>query len=717
MTWKWLLAVAAAVVLLFWKITLSGQFTWMNGDDTVNQVLPWLQMQAREWHRGHFPLLDFHWSGQSLIGQSQPGATYPLNWLLFVLPFTHGRLQTPILNGYFVFIHILGAWAMFALLRTLSIARPIAAVIAVAFGAGGYMAVIDWPQMLNGAVWLPVALLFWVRFLRAPRHWLTAALAGAAAGISVLSGHHSAPIIILASVAGLTAYMLVTRGRWRMYLPGLALFGLFFGLLGAAQALPATEYWRVALRYVNAKEPVTFAQQIPYFVHRTFSLDAASLPGLVVNGFHREAALNPFLGLTLVVLAAIGFHSFHRRFYARLFLFLAAFSILLALGENSVLHGLFYARFPLFDKLRNPSMFILSVHVALLVLAALGLESVRQGRVDSRWSPGLLKLGGAVFVLITILYAVDPAKVVAQSGFAQSAFFAVALGLAIMAPSAQARLLTVALLIFVETGANTTRSYPDREMGFVNLEKLTRNDDVAGFLHEQRAKAPFRISVDDSVGPQCFGDWYGLEQVNGCFAISANISREQWRPEVHALLGSRYFIGPKPSHPYQQYRYTGKSGVQVWESPEYAPWTWTAHQFERVTEDEIDVRYERPWPAVREPMFSRNGAATPAQCPASPDTVRLTDLRPEYGRVEAQMGCRGLLVYSSAYLPGWQATVDGKPAPLLEAYGKLLAVEVDAGQHVVEFRYAPKSVWLGAGLSLAGVVVLAVWCWRRRSGC
>ncbi len=364
------LLIAAAVVLLFWKITLSGQFTWMNGDDTVNQVLPWLQMQARAWHRGYFPLLDFHWGGQSLVGQSQPGATYPLNWLLFVLPFTHGRLQTPILNGYFVFIHILGAWAMFALLRMLGAVRPIAAVVAVAFGAGGYMAVIDWPQMLNGAAWLPVTLLFWIRFLRAPRFWLPAALAGAAAGVSVLSGHHSAPIMILTSVAGLTAYMLAARGRWKLYLPGLALFALFFALLGAAQALPATEYWRVAYRYVNAKDPVTFNQQIPYFVHRTFSLDPASLPGLVINGFHREAALNPFLGLTLATLAAIGFHAFHRKLYARLFLFLAALSLLLAFGENSILHGLFYARFPLFDKLRNPSMLILCVHLALLVLAA-----------------------------------------------------------------------------------------------------------------------------------------------------------------------------------------------------------------------------------------------------------------------------------------------------------------------------------------------------------
>lgn len=281
-------------------------------------------------------------------------------------------------------------------------------------------------------------------------------------------------------------------------------------------------------------------------------------------------------------------------------------------------------------------------------------------------------------------------------------------------PSPQVRLLTVALLIFAELGANTTRSYPDREMGFLNLEKLNRNDDVAGFLREQRAKSPFRISVDDSVGPQCFGDWYGLEQVNGCFAISINSARDHWRPEVQALLGARYHVGPKPVHPYQQFRFTGRAGVQVWESPEYAPWTWTAHQFERVAPARLEELYTRGWPAVREPLFVLDGAATPAQCPATPDTLRLTHLQLEYGRIEAQMGCRGLVVFSSAYLPGWHVTVDGKPAPLLEAYGKLLAVEVDAGPHTVEFRYAPRSIWLGAAASLLGAALLAAWCWRSR---
>ena len=46
----------------------------LDGTDVVYQVIPWLQVQAVQWHGGHFPLWDPHlWAGQPLVGQVQPG--------------------------------------------------------------------------------------------------------------------------------------------------------------------------------------------------------------------------------------------------------------------------------------------------------------------------------------------------------------------------------------------------------------------------------------------------------------------------------------------------------------------------------------------------------------------------------------------------------------------------------------------------------------------
>src|SRR5205085_53709 len=74
------------------------------------QVLPWYQFEAGEWHQGRFPLWDpHHWGGQSLIGQALPGAAYPLNWILFLLPLRKGWIRQPYLHWYFVLIHYMGA--------------------------------------------------------------------------------------------------------------------------------------------------------------------------------------------------------------------------------------------------------------------------------------------------------------------------------------------------------------------------------------------------------------------------------------------------------------------------------------------------------------------------------------------------------------------------------------------------------------------------------
>jgi hypothetical protein len=275
------------------------------------------------------------------------------------------------------------------------------------------------------------------------------------------------------------------------------------------------------------------------------------------------------------------------------------------------------------------------------------------------------------------------------------------------------RVVLVAVLTLLESGSNSTKGYPDREMGFANFEALSRYDDVAAFLKSGQHDPSFRISIDDSVALKNFCDWYGIRQVNGFMGMSINMFREQWRPELDGLLGARYHVGKEPRRPEQVKRFTGMSGVSVWESPEYAPMAWTAHQFERINEGHLAERYARGWPAVREPVFALAGTASPSVCPGA-DEVWFREMGSERAWLEVQMACDGLLVNSSAFLPGWEARVDDQPATIIEAYGKLMAVAVPKGTHKVTFRYAPVSVRAGALLSLGGLLALFGWLWISR---
>ena len=92
------LAMPALLLLIvtgfFWKLTLTGQFSWLENPDAAYQVVPWQQVQAQAFQQGEFPLWDpYLWGGQSLIGQMQEGTAYPLNWLLYAFPLRDGHIR------------------------------------------------------------------------------------------------------------------------------------------------------------------------------------------------------------------------------------------------------------------------------------------------------------------------------------------------------------------------------------------------------------------------------------------------------------------------------------------------------------------------------------------------------------------------------------------------------------------------------------------------
>jgi hypothetical protein len=93
--------------------------------------------------------------------------------------------------------------------------------------------------------------------------------------------------------------------------------------------------------------------------------------------------------------------------------------------------------------------------------------------------------------------------------------------------------------------------------------------------------------------------------------------------------------------------------------------------------------------------------------------------QPERVRIAVNGPSDGFLVLSDSWYPGWVATVDGGDVPIERANVLFRAVRVPAGQHVIEFRYEPRSVRLGAAISGASVVVAIVLAlgaaiWRRR---
>jgi uncharacterized membrane protein YfhO len=95
-------------------------------------------------------------------------------------------------------------------------------------------------------------------------------------------------------------------------------------------------------------------------------------------------------------------------------------------------------------------------------------------------------------------------------------------------------------------------------------------------------------------------------------------------------------------------------------------------------------------------------------------------MRPDHVAIDASLSRDGWVVLVDAYDPGWRATVDGRPVPLLRANAAFRAVAVPSGRHRIEMRYRPRAVVMGLIASGAGLGILlcliAASAFRRRAG-
>ena len=136
------LVCAICLLIAFWKIALTAQYTFIERPDIGHQVLPWLQVQASALRSGELPLWDpYLLGGQTLVGQVQPAVFSPITWLLLRrTPGCVGAVEArPGCHMWFVLLH--GWVPVFAYLfiRSIGAGRMGSVVGAVFFATTGFL--------------------------------------------------------------------------------------------------------------------------------------------------------------------------------------------------------------------------------------------------------------------------------------------------------------------------------------------------------------------------------------------------------------------------------------------------------------------------------------------------------------------------------------------------------------------------------------------------
>ena len=93
------------------------------------------------------------------------------------------------------------------------------------------------------------------------------------------------------------------------------------------------------------------------------------------------------------------------------------------------------------------------------------------------------------------------------------------------------------------------------------------------------------------------------------------------------------------------------------------------------------------------------------------DTIYETTYAPNRLSYKARSANGGVAVFSEIYFPwGWEATIDGKPAPIGRVDYVLRALNVPAGTHDIVFTFDPKSLKTTNTLAVISVILIYVTC-------
>jgi len=692
--------IAACVLVVYWKIAFTAQYTFIEAPDIGPQVLPWLQVQFAAFQRGLWPLLwdPYIGGGQPLAGQLQPAVFSPLTWILLLTPpDAAGHLRLEAVHLWFVFIHVLAGWFAYAFLRSMAASRPASATGAVFFACAGFVGTTNWPQIIAAAIWLPLVFLYHLRAVAAVRAVRSAILAGVFFGLSLLAGHHAVPVFAALAIVGLAiAYAAKHRVSWAGAARSTAILFAVAACVAAPQLITAVDYGHHSLRWVNSANPMDWQSVVPYPVHENLGWDPASFIFLIVPG-SSETIVNPIVGFIPVALAVIALLASDRRPAAAPLAGIALGAILFSLPRFNPFHGVLYALVPGLEKARAPVMAMAIADVALAGLAAVGMDALLSRAVPHLRRIAAWIASAAAFLFVLALYPPAVLQSVAH-GPGRTAMVAIAGSLfALLLIGWQSRrfhpaLLTGAILALslIEIGNSTAFDYVHIEdkASIVRPRLYETTGELAAFLKSHVGSS--RVSYD--VGELLFnlGDWYGIPSLAGFLpsAPAAMYRLGPWNPRILDLYGVRYWIGTQKGPDGGQQVYADANGWKVWLRPTALPHEWLVHQVKVAGSQPEAIRL------VNDASLDLRGTAIveqAAQVEACTGDAALNVANPSehHVRIDAAPACAALLVISDSWYPGWRATLDGRPVALLRADAALRAIAVPAGAHRVEMIYRP----------------------------
>jgi hypothetical protein len=751
-------ALCALLTLVFFREFVLRPGTMPFGSDMLEEAYPLRNFAVEELAAGRpFPVWNpFSYSGIPFLETLPYPVYYPTSLLYFLIPL--GRAI-----GWTFVLHFFAAGIfMFAFARRLGVSRWGAALAGLAFMLNGYLV----SHLYAGqdgrmfAMSLMPLVFYFLRVGLDTRRLGPYLLMGGVVALQIFTPH--VQVMYFSSLAAAAYFVTEAVRSWRREGPRTALahawkFGAAFTLaavVAAVELWPTWTFLKWGVRGVLTGYAYASSWAMP-----PSELSALIAPDLV-GSLESYWGTNPFklhteyLGAIplLLAFAALLWGEARRVLFWAL---LGLAALIFALGAATPLHRLAYYVIPMIKSFRAPAMMIGVTAFCVATLAGLGFDAARAGFRGRRaahdkerstpvsWNARALAFWGlaAIVFFAWLLAAAAPETLaaltgapggeVADSGRAAARALAASrlvpsLGITALVWLAGAAILwwgvrggrlpiaacaaALAFLLVIDLWR-----VDSRYLHVVEIERAFESGPAVEYLKAQ--EEPFRIlPLPGSLGPNQ-SVLHRLESVGGLQkfrlvwydrliggATLKNIALlPLWR-----VLNVRYVLSTQPLQAGFTRVHEGATAVYQWEGD--APRAWVAQE-SRVVDDEqalallsdpaFDVRNVA---LLAEPPPEREEQSSPE--PTSPErssSVRYLEYTPNALEAEVVAAVPSMALFSEAYHPYWEATVDGRVTPVLRADVALRAVPVPAGTHRVRMEYRPRAFERARLVSLLGL--------------
>ncbi len=445
------------------------------------------------------------------------------------------------------------------------------------------------------------------------------------------------------------------------------------------------------------------------------------------------------------------------RFVCFLFV-LILISFVIALGRNIPIFPWLYKNIPTFDMFQAPTRITILAIFSLAILSAIGADSWTRPRGKGLYwlrlgvmAAAAITIGAGIALLLSrwMVWEIRPSFI---RGTAMLGFWAVGLGfLALQAPQdnktdreekwgwwqwAVILWLGFDLVVagwglnpnvdlavykdpspnkeFVSSILNGGRVYlPAEEEELLKFDRFLRFDTFQPFTGEERwedLRATFlpNVTILDSVPSANNFD----PLLPGRYSVWINLlenANAESKERLLNLMGVTVVEDIDLSEPF---------GVRYDHRESYPRIRWVAcgiqvenadEAMNRIINGQIDFQNE----VILEidevgylPLCTEQDSAD----------IQIRSIEPSKLFLEVNNSQPGYLVIADVWYPGWQATVDGEPTPVLHANYLFKAIGLPSGTHDVIIAYKPKLFYFGAvfsGLAFVGLLILAA-IWLRK---